>query len=203
MRASLFMMSVIGMNDNLVIPHTGRATRADAVRNRDLILCTARRLFDQSGIEAVSMSDIAQAAEVGKGTLYRHYPNKSAVIYALLDEEQCAMQEAVLRRLRESNDAYHNLEWVLEVILNFVVQNQSVLTSLSEQTALSHPAHIWWLATLRGLLSRLSVPLDVDYVASLVYIMLDPRTIGFQLQNGFTQERILSNLQGVLELLTQ
>lgn len=48
-----------------------RSERRDATKNRQLILNTAQRLFEQYGVEAVSMNQIAIEAQIGPGTLYR------------------------------------------------------------------------------------------------------------------------------------
>lgn len=60
----------------------GRPLRADAARNRALILDTARRLFAERGI-GVTLNDIAHEAGVGVGTVYRRFADKDAVIEAL------------------------------------------------------------------------------------------------------------------------
>ena len=60
-----------------------RPLRRDAQRNRERILTTARRLFAERGLET-SFDDIATAADVGVGTVYRHYPNKDALLDELL-----------------------------------------------------------------------------------------------------------------------
>ncbi|MCG5217061.1 TetR/AcrR family transcriptional regulator [Streptosporangium sp. KLBMP 9127] len=57
--------------------------RADARRNRDLLLATAREAFAEQGIEA-SLRDVARRAGVGIGTLYRHFPTREALLEALL-----------------------------------------------------------------------------------------------------------------------
>jgi AcrR family transcriptional regulator len=53
--------------------------RRDAQRNRERILATAKSLFAERGVET-SLDDVAAAAGVGVGTVYRHYPTKDALI---------------------------------------------------------------------------------------------------------------------------
>lgn len=73
-----------------------RPERADAVRNRALVLAAAERLFAERGATHVSMEDVAAAAGVGKGTLYRRYPDRSALAAAVLDEHERRLQEQLL-----------------------------------------------------------------------------------------------------------
>lgn len=65
---------------------TPRPMRADARRNYDLLLATARQAFDKHGVEA-SLEDIAKTAGVGIGTLYRHFPTRDALLEALLSTQ--------------------------------------------------------------------------------------------------------------------
>lgn len=60
-----------------------KAARADAVRNRRKILATAEDMFAREGL-AVSVDDIARRADVGIGTLYRHFPTKDALVAAIV-----------------------------------------------------------------------------------------------------------------------
>ena len=71
--------------------------RADAARNRTRVLDAAGRLFAESGGRDVTMEAIAGAAGVGKGTLYRRYPDVASIAAALLDEHERALQERLLR----------------------------------------------------------------------------------------------------------
>ena len=57
--------------------------RADAERNRQRLLDAARELFADRGLD-VTLDDIARHAGVGTGTAYRRFPNKDAVIEALM-----------------------------------------------------------------------------------------------------------------------
>jgi AcrR family transcriptional regulator len=59
--------------------------RADARRNRERVLAAARAVFAEQGVDA-QMDDVARRADVGVGTVYRHFPTKEALLYALTDE---------------------------------------------------------------------------------------------------------------------
>ena len=70
--------------------------RADAARNRRRILEAAARLVDERGIELVSMDDVARAAGVGTGTLYRRFGDRAGLALALLDQETRAFQDELI-----------------------------------------------------------------------------------------------------------
>jgi AcrR family transcriptional regulator len=71
--------------------------RADAERNREKVLCAARELFSERGVENVSMDAIATAAGVGKGTLFRRFGDRSGLALALLEEHTQQLQEGAIR----------------------------------------------------------------------------------------------------------
>lgn len=56
--------------------------RADAQRNRDALVAAARVAFAERGADA-PLDDIARSAKVGPGTLYRHFPNRDALLAAV------------------------------------------------------------------------------------------------------------------------
>ncbi len=59
-----------------------RKPRADAQRNRERILHVAKAIFSRDGA-AASLDDIARQSGIGPGTLYRHFPNRDALIEAV------------------------------------------------------------------------------------------------------------------------
>lgn len=63
-----------------------RSERKDAASNRELILDTASQLFEEHGIDSVSMHQIAKSAGVGQGTLYRRYSSKAELCLDLLTD---------------------------------------------------------------------------------------------------------------------
>lgn len=70
--------------------------RGDAARNRALLLQAARNLVAERGADAVTTDDIAAAAGVGKGTLFRRFGSRAGLMMVLLDEDEHASQQAFL-----------------------------------------------------------------------------------------------------------
>jgi AcrR family transcriptional regulator len=62
-----------------------RPLRADAARNRTRILDAARAAFAEAGLD-VGVEEIARRAGVGKGTLYRRFPTKEALVRAIFED---------------------------------------------------------------------------------------------------------------------
>ncbi|MDT5079430.1 MAG: hypothetical protein QOJ80_4067 [Mycobacterium sp.] len=64
--------------------------RADAVRNRDRLLTAAAELFTDRGVD-VPLDEVARRAGVSIGTLYNHFPNRGALLDAVLPERMAEM----------------------------------------------------------------------------------------------------------------
>jgi AcrR family transcriptional regulator len=73
--------------------------RCDAAEHRQQVLAAAARLFGERGVQAVTMDDIARAAGVGKGTLYRRYAHKGLLCLALLESCWRRFQEDAVAEL--------------------------------------------------------------------------------------------------------
>ncbi|MEV5707008.1 helix-turn-helix domain-containing protein [Actinoallomurus sp. NPDC052274] len=67
-------------------PGSDRGLRADARRNRERVLRTAQRLFATEGL-GVSLDEIARRADVGPGTVHRHFPTKEALYLAVATDQ--------------------------------------------------------------------------------------------------------------------
>src|ERR1700719_3712201 len=74
-------------------PH---AERADAVRNRRLLLATARAMLAEHGADKLTMDGLAERAGLGKGTVFRRFGTRAGIFQALLDDDERAFQEQVL-----------------------------------------------------------------------------------------------------------
>jgi AcrR family transcriptional regulator len=79
--------------------------RADARRNRERVLKAARKRFAEDGLDA-QMDDIAKAAGVGVGTVYRHFPTKEHLVDALIADRFGRIADWT-REALEEDDAWH------------------------------------------------------------------------------------------------
>jgi AcrR family transcriptional regulator len=93
------VLHVVDNPYQLPMSSPGPATkeRADARRNRERILCAAARLIERHGVDGISMDDVAAEAGVGKGTLYRRFGERGALLRALIEEPERAFQESLIR----------------------------------------------------------------------------------------------------------
>jgi AcrR family transcriptional regulator len=81
------------------LPVVGRppAERADAAHNRRRILRAAAEVIATRGPEAVSMDEVARAAGVGVGTVYRRFGDRSRLVYAVIDDREREFQAAFVQ----------------------------------------------------------------------------------------------------------
>src|SRR5215218_9316783 len=96
-----------------------RVLRADARRNREAVIAAAKKLFADAGLDA-QMPDVAKAAKVGVGTVYRHFPTKEDLIAALAAERF----ERLAEKAREGVEAEDPWEGLCDFI-HFAAQIQA------------------------------------------------------------------------------
>nr|WP_042193088.1 TetR/AcrR family transcriptional regulator [Kibdelosporangium sp. MJ126-NF4]CEL20553.1 Transcriptional regulator, TetR family [Kibdelosporangium sp. MJ126-NF4]CTQ89464.1 Transcriptional regulator, TetR family [Kibdelosporangium sp. MJ126-NF4] len=87
--------------------------RADARRNYERLLTEAETAFRSRGIDA-SLEDIARNAGVGIGTLYRHFPNRDALLEALLHDRFAALVELSGTLMDSGSPRAALISWLLE-----------------------------------------------------------------------------------------
>lgn len=110
----------------------GRPLRADAARNRTLILEAARDAFADGGLE-VGVEEIARRAGVGKGTLYRRFPTKEALIRAIFDEILAEVER--LSDAGDGADAAAEFERFLEGAAQMQASNQGFYDVVMQRLA--------------------------------------------------------------------
>jgi AcrR family transcriptional regulator len=105
-----------------------RPKRADARRNYEKVLAAAREAFAEGG-EATSLEEIARRAGVGIGTLYRHFPNRQALVEALYVSEV----EEVSRSAEELGelDPWEALNRWFEGLIGYLATKRALAAELT------------------------------------------------------------------------
>lgn len=205
------MSEAIPLGNLVEIGNEVRVERRDAAANRALILETAEALFAAHGVAAVNMADIAQAAGVGKGTLYRRFANKAELCLALMDTQLTEFQNHALAQMRQQTAAdvpkLEQLARFLEALVYFTDVHMPLLFEvhreglLQEEMDLSLP-HFWQYMTVSGLLQaavvagEISPELDIAYLGDAILAPLKADLFQFQRQaRGFSLERISDGLR--------
>src|ERR1700676_5289087 len=98
-----------------VSEETERQLRADARRNRELILESARAAFAESGAGA-QIDDVARHAGVGVGTVYRHFPTKQALLAELVRQTFRLFTERAREALEAGGEPFARIEGLLRSI---------------------------------------------------------------------------------------
>ena len=110
-------------------PKNARKPRADAQRNRELILEVAKQVFTRRGAEA-SMDEIAKRAKIGPGTLYRHFPTRDellATVYIAEVEKLAAAQ----RKLSAELSPIEALRAWLVVFIDYIAAKKIIVPALN------------------------------------------------------------------------
>jgi AcrR family transcriptional regulator len=141
--------------DSMPLEVEERHLRADAERNRRKLLDAAQALFRERGLD-VGVAEIAERAGVGRGTLFRNFASKEALIVAIVGERMREMAERGRALLSEPDP-----EAALSLFLEQMAGAQHVDRALAEavaDTLLTNPevrqAHVEVVAALDALLGR-------------------------------------------------
>ena len=196
-----------------------RHERADAAANRALILKTAERLFAERGVANVCMAEIAEAAGVGKGTLYRRFAGKAELCLALLDSQMSEFQAEALARFRRqtAEGATHlaQLADFLEALVAFTEIHAPLLSEVERGGLLRVDAplnvpHFWQFMTVSALLraaarrGEVVDGLDLDYLGEALLAPLQIDIFRYQRDaRGYSLERIADGLRGLVGLLAR
>lgn len=132
-----------------------RPLRRDAERNRQLILTTAWTLIGERGL-GVTHHDIAAAAGVGVGTIYRRFPTQQALVAALFEVHVDAVV-ALSRAARDAEDAWDGLQRFIEQTLEAQAQNRGLselLQGATKDSTLTRRARARITANVGALVAR-------------------------------------------------
>jgi AcrR family transcriptional regulator len=163
----------------------GRQERADAARNREAILAAAADLFDREDPQAVSMTDIAAAAGVGKGTVFRRFGDRTALIKTILQPRAVALRDAVTSGpppLGPGGSPNEALQSYLDALFDFFWANRGLMRALGHRSPnayYTNPASQFWIAELTRRLTAARPDDDATYLAHTVFSTLRADVIDY------------------------
>jgi AcrR family transcriptional regulator len=179
----------------------GTPLRADARRNRDQIIATARSIFAEQGPD-VPMEEIARAAGVGVGTLYRRFPDRDALISAVardnfervLTEARAATAEeptawdALVRFLRQSQELKLSVQLAMVSPVAASAISEEALGDEFRRALLSELDNVVHAAQAEGSLRK---DIDTGDVAMLFALLLRQITNRFDEATELAPERCM------------
>lgn len=182
--------------------------RRDAAERRRRVLDAARTLFEEKGVDAVSMYEVGREAGVGQGTLYRRYEHKGALCAALLHDSVARFTEETRLHLESGRGpVLAQLEYLLARLAEFNEANGPLLGAIRDAAGgerrpemYRSPFYRWLKETVAVLLDRAVEereipPLDVEYAADAILAPLNIDLYLFQRhEHGMSTERITQSL---------
>jgi AcrR family transcriptional regulator len=200
---------VSGQAAGLPLVDSIRPERADAARNRAAILCAAERLVAERGADCLTMDQVASAAGVGKGTLFRRFGDRAGLLRALLDEHERSFQEDFIRGeppfgpgvgARERLIAFGDRllqEMELQGDLMLAAETWTAGARMVHSVYVAHRVHVV------ALLRELDPACDPEYLADVLLnalaaevVLYQRRVLGMSLQQ--LKDGWLALLDGVL-----
>ncbi len=136
------------MTDNEAGPGTTRPRkRSDARRNEETLLAAAAAAFVTSGVD-VPVRDIAAAAGVGVGTIYRHFPTRADLIVAVYRHQVEACADAGPTLLRDTTSPHAALADWINLFVDFLVTKHGLAIALQSDAAAFETLHAYFIDRL-------------------------------------------------------
>ncbi|WP_345752524.1 TetR/AcrR family transcriptional regulator [Microbacterium rhizophilus] len=153
--------------------------RADAARNRAMLIATAREMLAEVGADRITMDALAARSGLGKGTVFRRFGTRSGIFMALLSDGERAFQKRVLTGPPPLGPGAEPLERLVafgRARLRFLAENHEIArAALDGRTPVPFgPPAMMSQRHLRMLLQQMGVPAaDLEILAMQLTAALD------------------------------
>lgn len=191
----------------LPIVDTSQPTeRADAARNRERILAAAASLVGERGIGSVSMQDVARAACVGTGTVYRRFGDRAGLVLALLDEHTRAFQQSLISGpppLGPGAPAAERLAAFGDGYLELIERHADLLVAAAPEGRDAAGPHQLYATHVAILLREAAPAIDAELTAQALLATLAPgQHVYLRRDLGWPMERLRAGWHDVVARLT-
>lgn len=151
--------------------------RADAARNRQLLLATAREILAESGPGRLTMDLLAERSGLGKGTVFRRFGTRAGIFRALLDDNERTLQQEILSGappLGPGAPAVDRLVAYGSARIHFLVENRALARGAVDGRKESGDRPPLSQIHIRVLLRELDLPgADLDVLAAQLAAALE------------------------------
>lgn len=127
--------------------------RADARRNEQALLDAAAAVFVKSGVEA-PVREIAAAAGVGMGTIYRHFPTRADLVLAVYRHQVDACAQAGPALMASDTPRGALAQWI-DLFVDFLITKHGLAAALQSDNARFDALHAYFLDRLVPVCARL------------------------------------------------
>ena len=191
----------------LALPGQLPRERADAARNRRRILAAAAGLVQEHGIDHVSMDDVARAACVGTGTLYRRFGDRAGLALALLDAHTREFQDALIAGpppLGPGVPAAERLRAFGEGYIDLLERHAELLVAAAPPGHDGDGPQAFYATHLAILLREAAPHLDAEFTAKALLAMLAPsHHLHARHGLGWSLERLRDGWRALVDALSR
>ncbi|RUT29900.1 TetR/AcrR family transcriptional regulator [Paenibacillus zeisoli] len=178
----------------------------------DLILKNARLLIEQRGADKVSMHQIAKAAGIGQGTLYRRYTSIGDICLNLIEEKLAAVMQDIRSGIQQDlGPVRDQIERVVHKWVSFVEDMMNWIGALEDNCKMQKmgfefsqsPPYVFIYGTLRDLLDKAAEnheikPCDPCFIINAFLFLFSPDSyIYLRRHNNYTPEAIAAKAYGL------
>ena len=168
--------------------------RRDAARNRVALLEAAQRLIEHCGIDKVTMDAVAEAAGVGKGTVFRRFESREGLMGALLNHSETEWQAAVISGpppLGPGAEPWERLLAFGRSRLETTLKHADLIRNAGRAGTRSFAAYSFAAMHVRYLLTQLGVTGDLPLLAVAIMAPLEAPILDQQVRiEGLDVDRV-------------
>ena len=195
------------MPEPLLLPMADQppVERADAARNREALLCAARRPVEERGVGCVTMEAVAAAAGVGKGTVFRRFESREGLMAAVLDFSESAWQASVISGpppLGPGADPWDRLIAFGRSRLETTLLHADLIQAAGASGSRAAGAYSFTAMHVQHLLAELGVGGDLPVLATALLAPLEVPILERQQAGGFPVERLLTGWEDLARRVT-
>lgn len=184
--------------------------RADAIRNRAVVLNAAEELFRQDEPGRITLARIAETAGVGKATVLRRFGDLNGLVEAVVAPKVTALRDAIRAGdppLGPGGSPSARLHVYLDALFDFVLDNRALIRALEHRRPhayYANPASQFWIDELARRLTAAGPAVDAEYLAHAVFTALRADVIDYLVtEQNMSTARIRAGLHTLAEGTTR